>query len=136
MNGKEYMETQIALIELGKRVQKLDLDAFLKCIANAEAAAPTLDPTLYRRAMDNLAAIKKLAVAYQGVKTAMQETQEAVLRTTLAYMVGHDDKCDVDPGTLTWKRDIAKGEITHVCQGCAQRVKDANRSIGEFRKVQ
>lgn len=87
MNGKDYMQTQITMIQLGKKIQTLDIESFLKCIANAETAAPMLDPTLYMKACDNLRAVKKLAQAYQGVKTAMQETQEAVLRTTMAYSV-------------------------------------------------
>ena len=48
--------------------------------------APMLDPTRYRKACDNLRAVEGLAKAFKEVKTAMQNTQEAILRTTLAYM--------------------------------------------------
>lgn len=131
MNGKEYMQTQIAMIEMGKKIQSLDLDAFLKCLDNAETAIPQLpNPEIQKRARDNIVAVRKLTKTYQLVKAEMQATQESILQTTLAYMTAHDPQCDVDPSTLTWKRDFKKGETTKVCPSCAERVKAAGRVIG------
>ena len=30
----------------------------------------------------------------------------------------HSQDCDVNPETLTWKRDIEKDGIAHICQDC------------------
>src|SRR5574337_1170047 len=99
MNGKEYLTVQMTMIEIGKKLEKLDLDAFLKCISNAETMAPMLDPTLYRQAAANLDAIKKLAHAFQTVKTEFAKVQETVTKTTVAYMtqragLPHEFECE------------------------------------------
>jgi hypothetical protein len=84
MNGKEYMTTQMRLIEIGKIADTLDFDGFLKAISNAETVGPIVDPTIYRKAMENLHAIKKLAEAGRPVKTAYGETFKAVMNTAVA----------------------------------------------------
>lgn len=83
MNGRQYLETQMRLIEIGKIADTLDLKAFLQCIKNAEALGPVLDPTQYRKAIDNLEAIKKLAESVLPVKTAFEETFKVILNTAI-----------------------------------------------------
>jgi hypothetical protein len=87
MDGKTYISTQMRLIEMGKIANSLDIDAFLKCISNAETMGPMLDPTLYLKAMDNLRAVKKLAEAGKVVQKAYDETFRAVMETAaMGYM--------------------------------------------------
>lgn len=87
MDGKTYIETQMRIIEMGKLADSLDLEAFLKCISNAEAMGPVMDPTMYLKAMDNLRAIKKLAEVAVKMKAAYGEVYKAVLETSFAgYM--------------------------------------------------
>lgn len=81
MDGKTYVETQMRLIEMGKIADSLDLNAFLKCISNAETVAPMIDPTLYMKAQANMTAIKKLAHAAVQVQAAYVETYKAVMET-------------------------------------------------------
>ncbi len=83
MEGKDYITTQMRLIEIGKIADSLDLDAFLKCISNAETVAPLVDPTLYRKAADNMNAIKQLAEAAKKLKHAYGVTYKAVMETML-----------------------------------------------------
>ena len=83
MDGKTYITTQMRIIEAGKIVNSLDLEAFLKCISNAEAVGPMIDPTMYMKAMDNLRAIRKLAEAALKMRTAYEETFAAVLETAV-----------------------------------------------------
>jgi hypothetical protein len=84
MDGKKYIETQMRLIEMAKIANSLDLEAFLKCISNAEAVAPMVDPTLYLKAMDNLKAIKNLAEVGLKVQEAYDKTYKAVLNTSFS----------------------------------------------------
>jgi hypothetical protein len=81
MDGKTYITTQMRIIEMGKIANSLDLEAFLKCISNAETVAPIVDPTLYIKASANLAAIKKLAQVALEMRKAYEETFAAVLET-------------------------------------------------------
>lgn len=87
MNPKQYLETQLAIIEIGKKVNTLDLDSFLKALSNAETMAPMLEPGIYRKAQSNLAAIRKLAESLLPVRTAFDEVFDSVLQTAVtAYM--------------------------------------------------
>lgn len=81
MNGQEYVKTQMLLLEMGKIADSLNLKAFLKCISNAEAVAPMLDPTMYMKAHANLQAVKKLAEVAKLVQKAYGETYKAVMDT-------------------------------------------------------
>ena len=87
MEPAKYIETQMRIIEIGKIADSLDLDTFLVCISNAETVGPIMDPTMYRKAMDNLQAIKELAIAAQKVKITYGKVFKAVLETQLkGYM--------------------------------------------------
>lgn len=87
MTGKEYVKTQLALIAIGQQVDLLDIESFLACISRAEAVAPLLDPTLYKKACENMQALRELAYSLQEVKTKFTKMQGAVLRTSLATMI-------------------------------------------------
>ena len=84
MDAKTYIETQLKIIELGKLAGTLDLDAFLKCIQNAETMAPLIDPTLFMKAQANMTAIKKLALAVRDVKSAYSEVYQVIVSSTVA----------------------------------------------------
>jgi hypothetical protein len=86
MEPKKYIETQMRIIEMGKIAASLDIETFLICIRNAETMAPMIDPTLYRRAQNNLEAIKRLAICAKQMQVAFNETYLAVLETAIGYM--------------------------------------------------
>lgn len=71
------------MIHIGKTVERVDLDEFLKAINQAQAAAPMLDPTLYRKASRNLDAIKKLATIMKTYQVAFRETFDAMVKTAI-----------------------------------------------------
>lgn len=77
----EYIKTQLAILNTAKTIAGLDLPGFLAQINRAEAVSPMIDPTMYRKAQDNLQAIKKLAQALLPVKKAYQELFDAVIKT-------------------------------------------------------
>lgn len=81
MTPKEYLSTQVAIMELGKKASTLKLDEFCELILRAETVAPMVDPTMYRKAQDNLQAIKKMAGAVMILQTAFAEMMIAVTQT-------------------------------------------------------
>ena len=83
MNKQEYLATQATMLTLGKMISKLDLEGFLSHISHTEAAAPIIDPTLYRKAMNNLNEIKKLAQSLQPVQTQFQVLFKTMLETKI-----------------------------------------------------
>lgn len=83
MTGREYIQTQITIIEIGKQISTLNLGEFLKTIDNALAVAPMTDPVLFAKASENMRAIKNLALALLKTKTAFVESQEIVIKTAL-----------------------------------------------------
>lgn len=95
MKGKEYLHVQATIIQVGKSVQGLDLDNFLRCISNAKSVAPILDPTLFRKAQANLEAIEKLAMAVKQVQETFEVVQQAVIGTVAAgFMQPKPDMSD------------------------------------------
>lgn len=84
MDNKDYIFTQMKMIDLSNEISELDFDAFLKTINNAETLAPILDPTLFIKAQGNLSAIKDLAKKFQAVKEQFLKTQDTILRTVVA----------------------------------------------------
>jgi hypothetical protein len=38
----------------------------------------------------------------------------------------HDPKCDVDPATFAWKREIPKGELAYICSSCTANLTKIN----------
>lgn len=45
----------------------------------------------------------------------------------------HDPKCDVDPATFQWKREIPKGELAFICSQCTSNIQriDINARRGQ-----
>jgi len=68
MNDAEYLQTQMQVLLLAGLLLQLDLPAFLHRIEAAEALGPVLDPTLYRRAADNLAALRETALILNSAR--------------------------------------------------------------------
>jgi len=81
MKGQEYIDTQTKLITAGRLVEELDINEFLRSISKAEALAPMLDPTLYRKAQANLHGIRRLAEALLPVQVAYRELKGAIIET-------------------------------------------------------
>lgn len=44
--------------------------------------------------------------------------------------IKHNDQCDVDPKTLTWKRDFKKDEAAKICHTCAVTVQEKKYKKG------
>lgn len=83
MKANEYAATQVAIIQLGRQIKKLPLEAFIKIIVNSETLSPMIDPTLFMKAQDNLRAVKKLAKAFKEVQEAFAECEETVFKTAV-----------------------------------------------------
>jgi hypothetical protein len=79
MTEAEYKKTQGKVVQIARAVEDLDLSGMLLAIGRAEAVAPILDPTLYRKACDNMRAIKKLVQSLQPVQAAAAELRLAVI---------------------------------------------------------
>lgn len=127
MTNKEYMVTQVKMIEIGKVLDTLDFEGFVERCRMAEAIGPVIDPTLYQRAIDNLEAVKNYANKLNHAKYAFKKVFEAVLSTSVREheiaIRNHDPKCDVDPETNRWKRSIPAGETATVCGYCIKRTR-------------
>lgn len=87
MTGKEYVLTQMTLIKYSQKISELDFEGFLKCIENAETMAVKLDPKFLAQAKANLEAVKELAKKFQEVKEQFLKVQQAIVSTSVAYMV-------------------------------------------------
>lgn len=115
MLPKEYIETQMRILEMAKIAGSLDIDTFLLCISNAETVAPMIDPTLFMKAQKNLTAIKKLALIAKDMKAQYAETFQVILETALA---GHMKKLPEESNILPYNpesvakafRDVEKDE--------------------------
>lgn len=72
MTDEKFMETQRRLLRLAVEVHGLDFEGFLGRIAEAEAAGPVVDPTLFRRGARALSAVKGVALAGRSMKEAYE----------------------------------------------------------------
>lgn len=84
MEKDKYMAVQNAIITIGKATSQVPdsaLEEFLKAIREAETIAPIIDPTLYRKSLENLTAIKNLALKVKELKDANKAVLLAVLNT-------------------------------------------------------
>lgn len=77
-----YIKTQNEMVQLAAKIRWLKLDLFLNQISNAETIAPILDPTLYRKASNNVQALKKLAQTMLPVQEAFDELMSTVVETS------------------------------------------------------
>lgn len=81
MRNDDYEKTQSAVIKAGISLVNLDLDGFLHRIDLAESVGPFVEPTLFIRGADNLAAIKELAEAARNFQSAFDKMRVAAIRT-------------------------------------------------------
>jgi len=87
MKPQDYMKAQLDIIAVGRTVERIDLQALLRSVANAETLAPIMDPTLYRKAQANLHGVKRLAESLLPVQVAFRELRDVVIETAaLGYM--------------------------------------------------
>ncbi len=93
MSPKDYMRVQVALINIGQQLGSLPLDEFLTAIKKAEATAPIIDPTLYRRGQANLTAIKRFAQFLNMAKVDFEALRMTMLKTAVD---GHQAKMDAN----------------------------------------
>lgn len=95
MKGKEYLQTQVLLIEIGKAIKTIDFDGFLSAIQNAKTMSPFQDPTLYKKAELNLFAIEGFAKSLKDSKEAFEKLFNAVFET-----VARGDGIDIIRGGM------------------------------------
>lgn len=82
MNSTEYATCQVAIIQIGKQVSRLPLEAFLKVIDNSEKISRDLDPKVRDIVNENLITMKKLAEAFIPVQAAIKVCEETVFKNT------------------------------------------------------
>lgn len=63
MTREEYIATQHQLMLIAQIINRLDLNSFLGRIETAHALGPILDPTLYRKGMNKMSLVQRVAVA-------------------------------------------------------------------------
>lgn len=74
MEAKQYIETNLEVLQLGARVSALDLDSFLEQITKTEKSAPKIvDEVKYSMAMQTLAKTKKLAETLKIFQVCFKE---------------------------------------------------------------
>jgi hypothetical protein len=83
MERDVYMKTQLEVIKIAKQINELPLERFLSAIQHAETVAPLIDPTMYRKAQDNLRAIKDLAKEMLPIKEKFGKLFQAVVETAM-----------------------------------------------------
>lgn len=86
MNPAEYQDTQDRLLRAGLDVASLPIDRFLVAGRRADTIGSYADPTLYRQAAGNLAAIRELAEAFEVV-AAIMARHDAILLPLAAQAV-------------------------------------------------
>lgn len=84
MTNEQYKDAQMALIKCSATLVKYDWYAFLSRVSAAQTVGPLMDPTKYRQAQDNLAAIKKLAETARDMSAANKALFTSVVETQIA----------------------------------------------------
>jgi hypothetical protein len=84
MEKEKYLQTQMTLFAIGRAVHEMALSEFLAQIGSAETISPVLDPTLYRKAKDNLDAIKALAEALVPFKAQFEKMYIEMMKNAVA----------------------------------------------------
>lgn len=91
LEKEEYLRTQMAILTIGRTAKSLKLDRFLNQITNAESVSPMVDPVIYKKAMDNMKTIKKLALALIPVREAFDETFAMIQKAKATLQAGSDE---------------------------------------------
>lgn len=81
MTETEYYQTQTMVLQIGRAASELDLDGFIAAINHAQTVAPIIDPTLYREAAENMAALKDLAQKLRPIQAAFEITMQKIVET-------------------------------------------------------
>jgi hypothetical protein len=92
---EEYLAIQNSIANISSLVMTLDLERFLEAIAAAEATGPTLDPTLYIKAIDRLTHIKKAAGILVKLKELIQHDMQCVCGHGFKYHMTPNMTCIV-----------------------------------------
>ena len=96
MDQNEYLAMQRTLLALSAALVRFRLTDFLSSIDHAQAVGPVLDPTLYRRGMDNLQFVESVArvIAQAGydIRRAIGQAPNGaeLLRALDAEVVDYD----------------------------------------------
>ena len=94
MTGKEFITTQITMVELGKQIEKLPFEALEEAILGMRKPIEetTLSPELKERALKNLDALHALASSFIEVKKLSISTRETITRTQLGAFLPPESK--------------------------------------------
>jgi hypothetical protein len=84
MNASDYMKIQTTLMQVGRMLAPLDLDGFIAQIKRTHGLAPVIDPTLYRKAQNNLSALEDVAIVAATYQDVMNELSKVVLQTAVS----------------------------------------------------
>lgn len=81
MNNAEYFATQHQLLLMTSLIKEMDLDGFLSRIETAYALGPILDPTLYRKGVENMETVRRIAMAAKSFQVVVKSIiEEAAVR--------------------------------------------------------
>lgn len=78
MTNEEYLEVQTQLTTLAGIARGWKISEMLQMISRAETVGPIVDPTLYRKGMRHLEAIKDLAQAGMAFQRAAERFVKAM----------------------------------------------------------
>lgn len=81
MTKAQYVKEQEKVMRAASLILQVDLDGFLTMIATAETMGPILDPTMYREAIGNLSALKRVAEHFKKAQPDIEELKKQVLNT-------------------------------------------------------
>lgn len=76
ISDAEYALIQAQLNVAVAMIKSLNLREFMNRIEQAEAAGPILDPTLYRKACESLASVKRITAAAIVLQRIANEEEE------------------------------------------------------------
>ncbi|MBE7413865.1 MAG: hypothetical protein HS130_01000 [Deltaproteobacteria bacterium] len=76
MNDAEYKATQEQILFAAFIIDNLDLNTFLQRIARTFALGPIIAPTLYKKGMDKLDQVRRLAIAAQHFQGEVHRQKE------------------------------------------------------------
>lgn len=81
MNNAEYFATQHQLLLMTSLIKEMDLDGFLSRIETAYALGPILDLTLYRKGVENMETVRRIAMAAKSFQVVVKSIiEEAAVR--------------------------------------------------------
>ena len=79
MTDEQYLETQRRLLRYSYELSQLDLGAFIRRVAQAEAVGPVVDQTAYRHAAPALRRIRLIAEEARDLQNTFHNGQDALV---------------------------------------------------------